>query len=256
MYRLYGAPRIIRGESISSWLQRLSQQQGMAIETLLSIVDAKTPSDLDSGDIALGLSKLVGACRLSHDDFEPVMTANHAIRNNRFFREQIRKNDKGRPISAYCPDCLSRDHVPHLRIEWRFRFWEYCPEHRIPLLKACQKCQGEVRVDKAILLSAAAVPTLAYCRLCSTKLVHGYDINCNVDLEERTSIQRAVAASIMEPRRHGRTVQNRVTPELMLRLRELGLVGAPVQNGNKNVQEKKTRKIFKVRIFYACDEER
>lgn len=225
-YRLYGAPNIISGESISSWLQRLSQQQGLSIDKLFSFVDANVPNDLDSAILEDELTNLVKICGLTSKDFQVIKAIGRSIRAEKLLQWQIRKRQDGRPVSAFCSACLNTDRIPYYRIEWRFQFWKYCPEHKLALLLSCSDCQREIVLDRAILLSSAPAPSLAYCRFCLSR--HAEDSKSavieNQNIEAKISVQRSIMASVLQGYCMVVPFENRFTLEMMFRLRELGLL--------------------------------
>src|SRR5690606_31058855 len=169
-YRLYGAPRIFPGESMSSWLQRLSQQQGVSIEKLFLLSGARVPKDVDSTAISAGLSNLIATCGFSLCNFAPMDAVARSIRKTKLLQQQVRTDQKGQPVSAFCPACLENDRSPYYRVEWRFKFWKFCPEHKSPMAISCGKCMKEVTLNRSILLSLVAPPSLAYCQFCLSKL--------------------------------------------------------------------------------------
>lgn len=225
-YRLYGAPHIFLGESIFSWVHRLSQQQGLSIEKLFSLVGASAPDDLDFADLREGFMTLIGMCGLTAKDFQVVNAICRSARTERLLQWQIRKNPDGRPVTAFCPDCLNADRNPYYRIEWRFSFWEYCAEHESRLLVCCSKCQRDILLDRAILLSSSPAPSLAYCRLCSSRLAETSELLVGEirDIKEKVSNQRAMMASILNGYCMIAPFKKKLTLYVMMRLQQFDLL--------------------------------
>lgn len=225
-YRLYGAPNIFPGESISSWLQRLSQQQGMSIENLFLLVGAKVPKDVDSVALSTALSRLIDMCGFSSSSFAIVSAAGRSIQKTKPLQRQIRFNKLRKPQSAFCPDCLKADRVPYYRIEWRHKFWNFCPQHGSPMATSCGNCQQPLMLDKPILLSVLPPPSLAYCQFCLSKLAHTKEslVIGGQNIEEKISVQRNMMAGILNGYCMIAPYEKKFTLHVMVRLHQLGLL--------------------------------
>ena len=70
--------------------------------------------------------------------------------------------------NCYCPECLSSDKKPYLRLTWRLAFVTFCPEHRALLHDRCSKCDAQVSLYR---LS----PPNGRINLCHSC---GYDLSC------------------------------------------------------------------------------
>lgn len=225
-YRLHGAPHIFPGESISSWLQRLSQQQGVSIKKLFSFVGAKVPNDVDAVDLSVELAELVTMCNSDPAEFNMVSAIGRSIQTEKLLQRKIRKNREGRPISAYCAACLNTDRIPYYRIEWRFSFWKYCPEHESPMVTLCGACQQPLVLDKTILFSMAPPPSLAFCRSCLSKLADdGKSLASDErDMREKISVQRNMMASILKGYCMIVPFERQFPLHVMIRLHQFGML--------------------------------
>lgn len=225
-YRLYGAPRIFPGESISSWLQRLSQQQGVSIEKLFLLSGARVPKDVDSTAMSVGLSYLIVTCGFSLSNFAPMGAIARSIRKTKLLQKQVRADQKGQPVSAFCPACVANDRSPYYRVEWRFKFWEFCPKHFLPMATFCGKCRKEVALDRSILLSITPPPSLAYCKFCHSPLSHT-DESLIVDvknIDEKIAVQRGMMAGILNGYCMVAPFEKKFTLHVMMQLHQLGLL--------------------------------
>lgn len=226
-YRLYGAPNIFPGESLASWLQRLSQQQGVSIEKLFLLVGAKkVPKDVDCNGISTELSILIAMCGISAPGFAIVKSAARSICKTKPLQQQVRTDSEGRPITAFCPACLEKDRSPYYRLEWRFKFWKFCPEHKSPMASSCGKCTKEITLNKSILLSLAAPPSLAYCQFCLSKLSLSAEelVFDALNIDEKTSIQRNMMAGILNGFCVIAPYEKKFTLHVMFRLHQIGLL--------------------------------
>lgn len=225
-YRLYGAPNIFPGESMSSWLQRLSQQQGISIEKLFSLAGAKAPKDIDSAALSAGILKLINMCGFSSRNFAIVIAASRAIQKTKPLQQQVHADLKGKPVSAFCPGCLDSDRSPYYRLEWRFKFWKYCPEHKSPMLIVCGKCNQEIALDKSILLSLTPPPNLGYCQFCMSKFSHANELVIDValNIDEKVSVQRNMMAGVLNGYCMIAPHEKKFTLHVMVRLHQLGLL--------------------------------
>lgn len=225
-YRLYGAPNIFPGESMSSWLQRLSQQQGISIEKLFLLAGAKVPKDVDATGLSVGLSNLINMCGFSARNFVIVSAVARAIQKTKPLQLQVRADHKGQPVSAFCPVCLANDRSPYYRLEWRFKFWKFCPTHKLPMMTACGKCKKEIALDKAILLSMNPPPSLAYCQFCLSKLAYIKEslIDDSLNLREKISVQRNMMAGILYGYCMIAPHEKKFTLHVMVRLHQLSLL--------------------------------
>lgn len=224
-YRLYGAPRIFPRESMSSWLQRLSQQQGVSIEKLFLLSGARVPKDVDSTEISAGLSNLIVTCGFSLCNFAPMDAVARSIRKTKLLQQQVRTDQKGQPVSAFCPVCLENDRSPYYRVEWRFKFWKFCPEHFLPMATFCGKCQKEVVLDRSILLSMMPPPSLAYCKFCHSPFSHTVESLIDAqNIDEKIAIQRNMMAGILNGYCMVAPFEKKFTLHVMMQLHQLGLL--------------------------------
>ncbi len=158
-----GRPRLLPGESLSSWFARTAAANGLRPAELFRIMQPgsdRNPRDLDryADDPLLYLladragvergallqatfRHWVGAV-FAHDDGLnklPWLPPAGRQGGRRCFGQQL------------CPWCLQADAVPYLRLSWRLSFVTVCPVHQRLLLDRCPACNepfSVLRMDR------------------------------------------------------------------------------------------------------------
>lgn len=226
-YFLYGAPKILPGEALSSWIHRLCQQQGFSTSDLFGVLGAKKPRDVDRELFSIWVSNLLQICRIAPHSFDVPIAVSKAVGKTRPLRQHLRITNNKAPWTAFCPQCLKQDAIPYFRIEWRFRFWELCPRHLIPLLTECPNCKSKLQLDKAILTSIEVLPTLAFCYFCHADFKSGgEDMSSIIDdeLQVKVHTQRNMMASIVNGYCLVSPLQEKLSLHVMMRLYQTGLL--------------------------------
>ncbi|CAN7214569.1 TniQ family protein [Paraburkholderia terricola] len=135
------APTPIAGESPSSWLHRLSLLHGRGAQTLLHSVGIRKMKDPDITLTSQQFGSLVRETNVNASMVAHLGTIYEPLRESRY-RRLLRHDDRGRPVYAFCPECLASDETPYLRIAWRFTHWDICPTHRIRMCYRCLGCEA------------------------------------------------------------------------------------------------------------------
>lgn len=171
-YPLKTAPRVIETESPASWLLRLCYSHLVKFDHLFKTQRLVPPKDVDIVSYGKLFKRFAYSGNLppSHLDaianwFEPLVTNSRA-------GQALHKELNGKPYSHFCPHCLGEDKIPHLRPEWRLKFWGICPKHECKMIEACPKCLEHQHTDKVNLrLDVDQLKTpLRYCVHCSADL--------------------------------------------------------------------------------------
>ncbi len=151
-----GRPKLLPGESLSSWFGRVAAANALtpdelyrvvvpgahlhsrdldreACESLMETMTSNTGQErraLDDAVLSRWLGTLYGEddgrCRLPW--LPPIGRHNHA----KSFGQQ------------YCPQCLVTEKTPYFRLEWRLSFMTACPRHLTLLIDRCPKCAEPV----------------------------------------------------------------------------------------------------------------
>ena len=139
------------GESVVSWLRRVSWRYDMPARTLMR--DAGTPKALT------GTSKVAPRLRNNHqllerlglppDDVARLLgsTPLGAATTN-YLKAFHRTTPDPRPWSRYCPTCLTGPD-PYWRQDWQHPLLAICPEHDTYLHQICPRCLQRPQQDPA-----------------------------------------------------------------------------------------------------------
>ncbi len=139
-------PQPLNNESLTSWLARLANTNYTSTKSILStfIRDDKRWDrvDLDllgrrEAEMLADIAYLKDATRLQ------TMTLSNYT-NILFQGSKADRKSWMSSISTtrYCPVCLGKDRIPHLRTLWRLHFLPICVDHKIILQNGCwnNKC--------------------------------------------------------------------------------------------------------------------
>lgn len=227
-YYFLGAPHPHPTESLSSWFQRFSQQQGVGFQRALSIFDIPLNTDLDFEVNESIIQKISQTCSIPVLRFNTCQSISRTIRNTRAVRKKLRTTPLGEATTAICAQCLQNEEQPYFRIEWRFSFWKICPIHRTRLDHVCRNCSNQIILEKSILTAIIPTPTLNHCKYCLTEFNACITTNLNTlpecKIDDEIEIQKKLMATILHGFGHIAPLKKRVTPTVLIRLLDAGLI--------------------------------
>lgn len=144
-------PSPIRGESLSSWRQRVGIANGFRLFPLVpgqlrrADPDFAGPVQLEllASSVGTSADQLAPLALNAYKDIvfdEPPLGRNHP-RWIVPLRYSDRQNAHGSP---FCPSCLNSDQVPYFRKSWRLGFVSECIVHRRELIDRCPYCRSSI----------------------------------------------------------------------------------------------------------------
>ena len=157
-YPLYWAesPKPINGESLSSWLIRVSLAN---LENASSLINntGNYPSriDLDLNQI----SDIIGYYSKKVNILEEELMIMSLLNLKKKIDEIIRKDRTAKVVNdlyftgwrkraknglRICPICLKEDKIPHLRKIWRLSYIPICLKHKSFLINECPGCESSI----------------------------------------------------------------------------------------------------------------
>ena len=164
-------------ELLSSWLTRLAFAHGYSLTTFISLFLRHDGSALSRTDIDFreDTELLEIFSQKSGLPYEQIFQMSLRSEEGYLFEcdhglyppNQIRKLKDRRTHFGlmYCPKCLMEDAHPYWRKQWRYRFYNACPRHKIFLTDRCWKCYKRVRFNK---MEPSDFPV--YCSQCGRDL--------------------------------------------------------------------------------------
>ncbi|MFZ6657215.1 TniQ family protein [Undibacterium sp. TJN19] len=229
------APRIIQGETLSSWIHRLCQRQGISVEKLFQVLECAPPKDIDSERISDGILRLMSMTRHGIENFHLVKATNQSILFNADVYGQVRTGFNKSPVTAFCVSCLKTDTIPFYRIEWRFHFWKICPRHLINLLTRCPRCTNIPELKNPLLVSGNAMPNLAFCFFCQFDLRNA--INApppvgSICSAEKLTVQQSMMAAIVHGYYEIQPLNEKFSLPSMFHLYRANLLQAPIEHSS------------------------
>ena len=137
-------PQPQNGESLTSWLARQAQSNGILPRSFLLHCLGEGEwrrRDLD----LLQEEPLRSLARLGHVNDGPETLQSMSLNRWKSLLGSDREADRKSWISSiwstrYCPVCLAEDRSPYLRLLWRLHFIPICEKHRVVLQRSCWKC--------------------------------------------------------------------------------------------------------------------
>lgn len=171
---LIGAPLPFPDESFSSWLTRLTLNQGASITGLLKFLGLEGTKD---PDLSMASNKGIDAIMragvepsklaLAHWMFSGVRALNH--RGDQY----LLHTKTGKARFRVCPVCLWQPEGKYYPVHWRFKSWIWCPIHDCALLGLCPHCRSEISLPVTMQSSGRdgqGVAALDRCMCCSQKI--------------------------------------------------------------------------------------
>ena len=175
-------PIPMHDESLTSWLCRLSDANGVAVNELYEKIQAGSKPVFDPDQIpptkfleGLAIRTMVPMERLQGmilDPLTPILRAwkasgSSSVLSWKCCTAGVRRRVK----NQFCPHCLRDDEIPYFRLSWRLSFATVCEVHRIPLWDSCPACHGELDLQAVRKMgSQGSGPGIVFCRKCGTDL--------------------------------------------------------------------------------------
>lgn len=177
-------PPLLDGELLSSWICRLAVANGLApvaLHEILSVAEGPTGKGWMDRSPSPELAHYIA--RQADQPIERILCAAplrpaRLIDRNDFIgrfvaaspklvlRPNVTAKDANEPerdaaYLPYCPQCLTEDEEPFMRMEWRTRFATGCERHGIRLQHCCPHCRGQIKP-----LMAKHLDGICFCARC------------------------------------------------------------------------------------------
>lgn len=168
---IVSAPYPLSDESPASWILRVCKLHEISYKSLtkaLALTPCRDPDiTADRANIwRVGVGTCVSPTRLLQlaDSFD-------AVRSDPFLKRLLTYDGKDVPSYSFCPDCLSSDPVPYLRIGWRLSCWTVCPDHLTLLSNRCANCDSpQYAVTSASGMGSRKIGCVSLCQACGAPL--------------------------------------------------------------------------------------
>lgn len=163
-------------ELLSSWLARTAFSHGYSFSTFISLFfkhngTALTRTDIDFKEDTELWRRLAQRSRLTYDQiFQMSIRSEEGYlfeSDGLYPPRQVRilKDRRTHYGLMFCAKCLKEDGHPYWRKQWRYRFYNACPRHKVFLADRCGKCQERVRFSRM-----EVSDKLVYCSKCGRDL--------------------------------------------------------------------------------------
>ena len=210
-------PKLIEGESLTSWLVRIADANCCSIATLLdTLTGAKVNSAFkwEHLEIAATAEFLAAVCKavgceekvayLSTFIAKPecARPSGQAFAKTWMLGKRRRPFPRSRSWSGahkdqddggkqYCPNCLDCSR-PHLPLLWRMSFATVCPIHRRLLVSVCPHCNAgtDFTIRNCALRAEAGSSLFRKCWSCGKDLCQGVGVGHTRDSEEFSKLIR------------------------------------------------------------------
>lgn len=200
-----GIPKPISNESLASWMQRVCQVYGLTFSRFHDTFETSPNIDPDLCMSESRLKAVAEACGIPLVDMQLIQNCFCKFADRPYLRKLLLTQSNGNPLYQFCGQCLATDKIPYLRLEWRFKHWQYCPIHRNPLSTKCPSCSKPLAMHRSILagtVSPVAVPNIAMCLFCREDIRaskhHRKDIiQDDADMAAIIAFQSAVISAVM-----------------------------------------------------------
>jgi hypothetical protein len=171
--KLLAAKPALPGESLASWIQRLSGDHQYSFPRLSQILDFEPT--LRDWDLPLPFSvwqHLHGMAQLGQSHrYESLLTLASIFPHIQL--GQLRWHKGQYPCTAWCSQCLATDETPYLRWRWRLHASQICSEHLQALSTQCSLCAAPFLLHTSRLVPFGihgCATTLAECAHCGMLL--------------------------------------------------------------------------------------
>lgn len=171
--KFLAAKPALPGESLASWIQRLTGDHQYSFPRLIQILDFEpTLRDWDLPLPSPVWERLQGMVQLGkslrHESLHTLASVFPHIHPG-----QLRWYEGQYPCTAWCTQCLTTDKTPYLRWEWRLHASNTCFAHREPLSTQCPVCAAPFLLHTSRLVAFGVhgcATTLAECARCGMLL--------------------------------------------------------------------------------------
>lgn len=175
-------PKPQAGESLTSWVTRVSEAYGLSLQAFCREVWPKRDllfGDFDRNPSLPVLEALETGTRVSRAqllgmtlvDLQARTTGGHPSVKGWLPWVVPALARRREPYGLqYCPECLAEDDPPHFKLIWRLAFVTTCPVHRRLLLDRCPGCDAALNARVPRSESTGLASPIFICRKC------GYDI--------------------------------------------------------------------------------
>jgi len=184
---LFRTVKPLSHESVTSWLQRFGRLHGVTPAEVLAqaIGIEERLADIDLELTAKESGYLMHFAHMGKDSFQLNDVLFRPLRRQVIFPPRdknicqwiVQRPNGVNPHFAFCPICLREDEIPYWRVEWRFRHWMVCPDHRCWLQDTCSHCGKRQDLGAPYLVrhakrrrNVARPATLAQCMKCGKNL--------------------------------------------------------------------------------------
>lgn len=166
------APRPLPGESVASWVIRLSASHDYDFLTIKKLANVKlSHKDWDEGLTEQDTHQLLETAGFDYEEFFCGTIDPLFLRQN--YLQLLPRYIDGHPSYAFCSACFKEDREPYLRWRWRYYNFRNCTVHGSPLRTSCPHCNSPLVTSTALLRYESKLvftPTLAYCKRCGQPL--------------------------------------------------------------------------------------
>ncbi|WP_414899144.1 TniQ family protein [Ralstonia solanacearum] len=195
---LVHAPYPFPRESAASWIHRTCQFHGVTYRTLAGYLCLKPVRDPDLATSHDHVCRIGAGTGVSPKRLKELADVFNVVRQHPQLK-QLLNFERKTPTYRFCPQCLATDLVPYLRIEWRFKDWNFCPEHRCRMSDCCPTCRTKIRAAKPCISSSSDEPvSILHCAACKKPLATlGDEVAREVWVSPaKLTIQRAIVSAV------------------------------------------------------------
>lgn len=140
--RLPGTPKLLPGESFSSWQWRVQTLLRIPTKAFQSALGIHAPANwVDAGRHQLDIERLAYTVMHPVETLEPLLWPSQSLLSDSRLTSLTWSPVRRRPVIRYCELCLRSDLVPHIRQLWRLACAYICPQHGTVLRELCPHCQ-------------------------------------------------------------------------------------------------------------------
>lgn len=161
---LLASPSAMEDESVGSWIQYVCAMHQYSFTRLKSVLGFM-PGNRD-WDRHIAEPHWRDLLRRAVCPENTCSRARQAFSNTRSQKKPFLTES---PNYQWCVECLESDARPYLRWWWKSAGEIFCPAHRIFLSSTCERCNGVLILDRALLVAAGnpcPIPDLLFCQHC------------------------------------------------------------------------------------------
>lgn len=179
---LAGVPPAQLDESPSSWLTRAALSQGTTTVQVLQHLSLRQTLEVDFFVHSPSMANALSAAGLPATT---LLVASKMLANlrtvDRFGRTFLLR-DKQKARYRYCAACLHMQPNKYLPLHWRFKAWQWCPQHMSYMRDVCTRCHSPIELPGNLSRSGAhgeGVASLDCCLMCGHRLSASADSDRN-----------------------------------------------------------------------------